>query len=140
MNLAPIIERLKSQVIGLNIVGGAAGIAAASVSLPAAPAAYVIEEKNTTGENEIANDVHQRVEVTLSVFLAVKNAKDSRGESGQGDLETLRQAARDALLGWSPQSGVEPLTYMGGELFRFEPGHIWWREGWRTAHYIRSAI
>lgn len=139
MNLAAIISRIESQVTALKIVGGAAEIVAASEALAASPAAFVLEELNAAGENNVANDTHQRVEVSLSVFLAVKNAKDSRGEAGQGDLETLRLAVRAALLGWSPAAGIEPLTYTGGELFRFEPGLIWWREGWRTAHYIRSA-
>ncbi len=140
MNLAAIITRLETQVTALKIVGGAAEIAAASAALPASPAAFVIEETDRAGENAVANDIHQRVDVSLSVFLAVKNAKDSRGEAGQGDLETLRLAVRAALLGWAPATDIEPLTYAGGELFRFDPGLIWWREGWRTAYYIRSAV
>lgn len=140
MNLAAIITRLDTEVAALAIVGGAAEIAAASEALAASPAAFVIEETNKAGENPVAHDVHQRVEVSLSVFLAIKNAKDSRGQSGNSDLETLRLAVRAALLGWAPAADIEPLTYSGGELFRFEPGLIWWREGWRTAHYIRSVL
>lgn len=139
MDLAAIITQLKAGVPALKIVGGAADIVAASEALTASPAAFVIEEADIAADNNIANDVHQRVEVSLSVFLAIKNAKDSRGEAGQGDLETLRLAMRSVLLGWSPEAAVEPLTYTGGEMFRFEPGLLWWREGWRTAHYIRSA-
>lgn len=139
MNVATIITRLDTQVAALKIVGGSAEIAAAAEALAASPAAFVIEETNKAGENPVAHDVHQRVDVSLSIFLAVKNAKDSRGQAGMSDLETLRLAVRDALLGWAPATDIEPLTYAGGELFRFDPGLIWWREGWRTAHYIRSA-
>ncbi len=139
MNVALVIARLKDQVAALKLVGGAAEIGAAAEALAASPAAFVIEERDVASPMDVANEVHQRVDVSLSVFLAVRNAKDSRGQSGADDLETLRLAVRTALLGWSPESGVAPLLYVGGELFRFEPGLIWWREGWRTDHYIRSA-
>lgn len=140
MNMAPIVARLSAQVSALAIVGGAAELAAATEALAASPAAFVLEEDTAARENQVVTEVHQRLDVTLGVYLAVKNAKDSRGESGQGDLETLRIATRDALLGWTPGGDVEPLTYAGGRLFSFQPGLIWWRESFRTAHYIRSAL
>ena len=140
MNLAAIITRLDTQVTALKKVGGAAEVEAALKALSAAPAAFVIEQTDEAGENNLAGDVHQRVDVDLLVLLAVPNAKDSRGEAGQTDLETLRAATRTALLGWSPTSDIEPLTYKGGQLFRFDPGLIWWLDAWRTAHYIRSAV
>lgn len=139
MDMAPIIARVKDQVPAFKIVGGAAGIAAAAKALAAAPAAFVVEETDSAGDNNIANDVHQRVTVNLGVFLAVPNAQDSSGEAGGGALEILRLALRAALLGWSPAAGIDPITYVSGVLFRFEPGLLWWRENWRTAHYIRSA-
>ena len=149
MDTAPIITRLRGQVTALKIVGGAAEVEAALNGLAAAPAAFVIEQTDTAKENEIANEVHQRVEVGLLVLLAVKNAKDSRGEAGQGDLETLRGIVASgpppagsvaaALIGWQPAASIDPLTYSGGQLFRFDPGIIWWLEAYRTAHYIRSA-
>jgi hypothetical protein len=150
MNVAPIIARLKSQVTALKIVGGAADVEAALNALAASPAAFVIEQTDEGKKNELVPDVHQRVEVGLLILLAVSSAKDSRGEAGQSDLETLRGMAPNgpptagsvaaALLGWSPGAGIEPLEFAGGQLFRFSRGHIWWLDAWRTAHYIRSAV
>lgn len=139
MNLQPVIDRIKAQCTGFKVVGGAAEFDMALQGAPAAPACYVIpQSEDADGSTATSTYVFQTVTVNFGVIYAVRNAKSSAGQEGIADLETLRAAVRTALLGWQVASNTKPITFAGANLLDFQPGLMWWQDGFTTTHHIST--
>ncbi len=138
MNLQPMIDRLKAQCPAFKIVGGMAEFDA-SLSAPATtPACYVIPQSDTADESQGLSFGLQTVRVDFAILIAVRNAKSTGGKESLTDLDALRVAIRAALLHWLPTGATQPIAYTSGNLLDFQPGLMWWQDGYQTAHHIRS--
>lgn len=139
MNLSSIVSRIDALCPAFKVVGGAADLdAALTASAPAAPACYVVPLADTTVQTVGTAFVLQTVEVEFGAIIVLRNTRSSAGSEGLADLDTLRQSLRDALLNHTPTGAVQPITFTHGALFDFKPGLMWWQDGYRTAHHIRS--
>lgn len=135
-----IIARLAS-VPALKQVGGAADFQSAAESNPTVtPCAFVIPLQENPQSNELANFVIQRVTATIGVMLVVRNVADQHGVAAQQDLAMLRQAVKDALLGWQPSDSCDPLERGPSNLLVFKDGHMWWQDIYVTTFYDRSIL
>lgn len=139
MNLAPIVDRIRAQCPAFKVVGGIAELdAALQASAPAMPACYVSPMDEQVTETLGANYTLQSVEIEFGVLIAVRNAKSSAGAESLADLDTLRQSLRAALLNHTPSGAMQPIRFTRGALIDFQPGLMWWQDGYKTAHHIRS--
>ena len=126
-----IIVRLKTAPV-LKLVAGAADFSAASKSRPKAlPAAYVLPLSERVLHNDgLGDDVTQVVEATYGIALALSNVSDAKGGAAAIDLDTLRDAVREALLGWCPAGCEDTFSYAAGALLGFANQVIWWQDAY----------
>ena len=126
-----IIVRLKTAPV-LKLVAGAADFSAASESRPKAlPAAYVLPLSERVLHNDgLGDDVTQVVEATYGIALALSNVSDAKGGAAAIDLDTLRDAVREALLGWCPAGCEDTFSYAAGALLGFANQVIWWQDAY----------
>lgn len=127
--LADIIARLEA-VAPLRLVSGAADFSAAAESRPKTlPAAYVLPlSEHPQGDDGVGEGVTQVVEATFGVALALSNVSDAKGGAALGDLDAIRQAVREALLGWAPDGCEDGFSYAGGALLGFANNVLWWQD------------
>ena len=138
MIVAEVIQRLSdANVFGL--VEGAAELMSLGEAAPiVSPAAYVFIDEEAAEENERANAVLQRVEVDLSVVLMTTNVSDTKGGAGADDIEALKATARDHLVGWTPASAGDVVTYVGARLVRARNGLVVVEMTFATAFYVTA--
>ena len=137
MNTQSTIDRLKT-ITQLKVVSGAAEFGALNDSLPAWPAAYVIESTFTPSDNLTVGRVSQSVDTVITVAIAVGTATDSTGAGSNQALETIRDLIRAKLLGWAPFVSASGYVATPGKLLGYRPGLLWWADGYSTTHQIGS--
>lgn len=138
MNLQTIVDRIKAQCPGFKVVGGAAEFDIALQGAPASPACYVVPQSESVDSSTATAFILQTITVDFSIFYAVRNVKSSAGQEGIADLETLRASVRTAIMGWQPATATKPITFAGAALLDFQPGLMWWQDGFTTAHRITN--
>jgi len=134
-----IIDRLKTEVAGLKLVGGAADLAAASESMKQSPAAFVFPSaERANGSSTGTMVVSQHNSVRFAVVIAVQNLRDARGENAQSDLRLLRTGILTVLHGWQPDDDFLPIELASGRLLQLTDQVLWWQDEFVTANTIRS--
>lgn len=138
MNLAPIIAAIDAGCPLLKLVGGAAEFDEAADGIKTTPACFVIPLSETAGENVLVNGNLQRIDVDFGICLVVKHARKSSGMLAE--LETIRTSVRTALVGktLTTETASQPIRFTGGQLINFQPGLMWWQDGFKTAHHIST--
>jgi hypothetical protein len=145
MSLAhDIAARIGSECGDLFRIVGLAGDMAAlkNGTPPATPAAYVYVIEEAAGENTRLNGVLQRVEIDIGVMLIAQNLSDHRGGAAAGDIETLRQAVKRALIGWCPASMAADgsiIELVGGSIQKANAGTVWFEQVFGLATYEGDA-
>ena len=138
MQLAPIHARIKANCPALRQVGGAADFSALpGVGPQAVPAAFLVLLDENAGSNQLDTGISQRVDVRFGVILAVRNLHDGVGAAAIDDLETLRRAIKNALLGWRPPGADDVCIYGGGRVLELSEQILWWQDDFVTAYYER---
>jgi len=136
-----VVAYLKASVPALKQVGAAAQFQNAVEANPkATPAAFVISLGDDPLPSAMADQVIQRVNMTLGVVLVVRNLSDTKGVAAGQDMEVLRAQVKAALLGWQPAPEFDPLQRGRGALLAFKDGHMWWQDIYLTATYDRSVL
>ncbi len=140
MNLSPILERLKSQLVGFKEIGSAADLEAVSSTRVPVPSCYLLLLSDSADENITMGAFEQRVTVNFAVILVASNRRDAAGAAAMNELEPLRAQIKAALIGWAPEPLTgEPVNFSAGRLLQFEDGLLWWAEEFRVRTYLRSA-
>lgn len=124
-------------------VGAAADYASLDAPPPVArlPAAYVIELADSADPNGLATGgIRQRVTRGFGVVLIVSALRDPKGGPAASTLAPLRQALRQALVGFSPDEAHEPVTYVRGRLLAAERGFLAWQDEFSTRTTIRVPL
>ena len=139
MNLREAVEaRLRSQVTALREVGGAASMDRWLANRIEPPSAIVIPDRDTP--EDVGSMAIERVFVTrhLAVITATRAVRDPRGLDGADECLVLREAVRDALLGWpgpALDDGThpwEPMRFGGGQFWSADDGLYVWRDLYTT--------
>lgn len=137
--ISETIDRIKATVPSIKLVDGAAGFQAAAESNPmATPCVFVIPLEESPGPSVVADVVIQRVMAKVGVIFVLRNLKDAKGVAAQEDLQVLRNAVKEQLLGWQPAAGYDPLERGPGHLLAFRDGHMWWQDIYQSSYYDRS--
>lgn len=143
MLLVPVVDALKAiETDGkaeFRKVATAANFAAARDDLKQVPAAYVLPMNDTAAPNALGGGaVLQQVKERFGVALAVSNLRDASGVAAQVEFERLRRLVIDALLGFVPGAGYEPVEYAGGSLLAIDASVLWWQLSFTTGYIERS--
>lgn len=128
MDLAFVIDRLKTQLQGVRTVGGAADMDAAMAGTVAVPAAFVIPLDEEASPSESTMVTRQRIAHGFGVVVGVINRRDATGAASMGALAPIRAALMQALIGWVHDAGDgEPVQFRRGKLLRLDgDGRLWW--------------
>lgn len=128
------IEALKPAT--LKVVAGALTFSGLPKQPPATPAAFVVPLQEIGGANTRANGVAQKVIERFAVILALKAANDMSGATAEGQLQAVRNAVRDRILGWAPSAGHDDIIFQRGDLVAMENGLVWWQDTYQTASHL----
>lgn len=133
-------DRLKEEVPDLKLVAGAAAFSMLkeNPSRHQLPAAYVIPLADRASPNSLANGVRQMVTSRVGILLAVSSLRDPRGEETVDLLEPLRAKVVKAVLGWSPTTDDEPMTFLAGQVIAVRNGVLWWQDEFATGNTIED--
>lgn len=121
-----------------NYVAGAAEFSALTGEPLSTPAAYVMTEGEASAENSrMTGSVIQRTESDFAVVIVTRNVSDGTGGAASDEIEDLKQAVRDALVGFEP-TDAEPVEHIEGNLLKAKNGSVWWRELFGTAYFTKE--
>lgn len=142
------IARLGAQLLAgqanpagpFRLIEGALELEALTDKPPAqTPALYLLPLSEIGGDNNRANAVSQRVALVFGTVLVLRRHGDAAGAAKLDALAPLRQAVRDALLGWTPDQHHDVVTFHSGRLADMGNGAVWWLDAWQTStHYRKS--
>lgn len=104
------------------------------------PAAYVVPAVEKALPNEFTGSgvVRQLVEADISLFLVAFDVTGPASAGGGQAIGVLKQAARQALLGWTPPSAHMEITELGGRIVLAVDGYVWWEMGLATSYFNRT--
>lgn len=144
MTLGEIRDRLISELkpATLTTVGTAAEFAALQDNLPQPhelPAAYVVPTSDVGGKREDVTTFTQLIDVTVGVILIVPAQGDRRGAAALEDIETVKNAVRDALVGWRPATAFTDVVFVRGALGGFPKRVIIWISEFRAQVHVRKS-
>lgn len=134
-----IANRIRERVPDLKQVGGAIELDAivSGAVVPISPSAYVV----LTGERADDDDgftgrLMQRVTSAYTVVYVVQDYSDATGSAIAPELQRLRTAVRNALLGWVPDpDNGEPVRAAECALIDVINGTTIWGDGYLINHY-----
>lgn len=141
MLLKPIADRLKVEVPAFrNNVTGTADFAAAREGLKSVPAAFVLPlmDRASASDTQDESVILQYVAERFGVVLVVSNVRDAQGANAHDDLQSLRDAVIDSLLGWQPSAGYSPVEYGGGRMLALNGNDLWWQVDFVTGYYLKG--
>lgn len=135
---AALEARIRSQVPALRHVGSALDMdallkGAQSIAVPAALVVHLADQPHA---DEGFTGLHmQRVASRYAVVFVLDNKRGALGNDAIPNLEQLRAAVRQALLGWSPEPELDPVQAGPGGLIDFVNGRVWWGDEFLFDHY-----
>lgn len=120
------------------LIERAAGLLALDGQLPTVPALYVYMGEEGGSANSRANGVRQDVECDVVCLIVTSQLADRTGGAASGEIEALKSAVRDCLIGYQPDEQSRPITLGGGTLIRARQGQIWWEYQFTTSYMIEA--
>ena len=103
--------------------------------------AYVIPLADKAEKNSLVRPgVSQRVTELFGVVMAIEGLRDVRGDAVNAEIEAKRKTVINALQGFVPEDGYEPVQYAGGRLLKFDQNIkvIFWQLEFSTAYLERK--
>jgi hypothetical protein len=92
------------------------------------PACFVLPIGEEAAQNTGDNYVNQKLTTDWGLFIVCPVT----------ELDTVRQAIRTALLGWTPAGPYDHTVFVRGEIQDLKGQYLWWRDVYRTSTYIRA--
>ena len=140
-----IIDRLKTDCPALKTVEGVVDLAALmehqfAVPFEKRPAAYPMFAGDQVGANQAASyQVVQTVTELAVVTLCVGDGRTGGSQAGKDAIVTVRDAVRDCLMGWIPETERGALHYRGTQMLAMRPRTIWFQVTF-SRQYGASAV
>jgi hypothetical protein len=103
------------------------------------PAAYILQTGESGEPDDLLGAHSQRITARFVVEYMVKHAGNAdTGGPAADELETVRDAAHDALIGWSPYPDHSEINFLSGQLVAFDAGMTIWRDTFSTTYFKDS--
>lgn len=99
-------------------------------------AVFGLRENANQNEMGIGSGPRHRVIVTLRLMSMARDVTDQRGQAAMAQLDSLRTDLKAACLGVIPDTGYEPLEYVGGQLAYAQSGTVAWIDDFQTRYYL----
>jgi len=137
--LSEVMTRLRAKVSLAKVIGTAADLdAAVEVPPNAQPALYVLMDERG-GPNKYSGAVTiQNVDVSLKIVRLVRSAAgEKRGSGAREKADELTAQLRAALIGWTPGSAFEAITFSASRDDRYRAGWLAGQEHFQTSYRIQ---
>jgi hypothetical protein len=103
------------------------------------PAAYLLQTGESAEQDGLLGEHSQRVTARFVVEYMVKHAASAdTGGPAADELETVREAAQTALIGWAPYPDHAEINFVSGQLVAFDAGTTIWRDTFSSTYYKDS--
>lgn len=140
---AEIVARLEAEAGGvLRQVRGLAELSLLERRITRVPAAFVValnDRPRNLQQGRTLFQTDQIIDRTYGIVMVDRRHADPLGGALAEDLEPVRAAVRDALLGWQPPSAKLGLLYAGGEVVGLREGaELWWTDRYVTSFQIQG--
>ena len=102
------------------------------------PVAYVGPFRDTLfRERQDTSHVVTEIDALVSLMIVVPEVveKDT-GIANMGDLQIIRKAIAQVLIGWKPKDCVQPITFDGGEMVNYVTGKQQWVDRYSTRYLL----
>lgn len=144
-----VIDRLNDRLDAalFEEIGGSVEFMWSFERKPASPTCYVIPSAERVGEQrDMTVLIDQRVTVQFTIVIAITLPRDE-DEDTAADAESLREAVKDAVLGWTvPASGdnpgaTDPFVYNGWRMLAMAPdgASLYWGLDISSAYHERRS-
>ena len=139
------LDAITLALTGITALGGRVIVASnleaaldAVKPFAAWPCVAVFGLRETAGKNEMGmgSGPRHRVTVTLRLMSMARDVTDQRGQAAMTQLDSVRTDLKTALLGIIPDTGYEPLEYVGGQLAYAQAGTVAWIDDFQTRYYL----
>ena len=102
------------------------------------PCVAVFGLRENAGQNEmgIGSGPRHRVTVTLRLMSMARDVTDQRGQAAMTQLDSVRTDLKAACVGLIPDTGYEPIEYVGGQLAYAQAGTVAWIDDFQTRYYL----
>lgn len=140
-DLEPWRARLEAGVSVLRSVGLAADLATVKAGSRSTPQAFVVPVSDAPGARSAPGTSirSQSVVTTIAVVIAVSNQRSSAtGGQASMDLQSVRRAIMDSLIGWTPPGGDLAISYAGGRALDYSDATAWWTDRYTSAYFVRK--
>ena len=139
MIIADAIARLEAETgTTFRKIEGALALAGLTGAPKQTPCAFVVPIAEDAGSNHLVGAVSQENVERFGIVVALKSVNDPTGEKATTDLETVRDAARDAILGWTPDEAYTPCEFSRGRLLSLRDSTVWWQDEFTTKTHLRK--
>lgn len=140
LDTAPIVDRVRDQVVAYNTVGATSDIAQAQSSQAPAPCAYVVLGAEQGGQRLGASGAYrQRASATVGVLIGVRVFGDETGGDAAPELRELIAATRGALLGWRHPDAETVFEFADGRVIAMDSDStVWWLERYRCDYWLHN--
>lgn len=137
MRIRDWIDRL-GAVLDAN-VSGAADLAAAQEDQKR-DTVYVMYADDRATPGDLISVVRQECHTGISVVMAITNRRDRRGEKGIDEIEVMRKAVMQSLVGWHPPETSGPVIFRRGRLVRMTNRTLWWQDEYEVPMLLSAAV
>ncbi len=136
MKLSAVIGRL-ADIEGVRAVEDVLAVADLATSAVAMPALFVIPAGEQSGDIQEGSSVTV-VQTVISFDVAILlSAAAARGRN-RDELETIKAAVIERLLGRTPGEAFRPVVPVSGRLAEAAGGRVLWVHRFRTVTNLRS--
>lgn len=107
---------------------------------PAGVSAWVIPlGEAPAGDSRTAGAALQKVNLTFGVLIGVRSVNDLHGNQSSQVLEQARDAVRNKLFGWTPNTAILPCLLGSSEMVSMDQAVIFWLDRYTTAVQRRAS-
>lgn len=137
--IAGLVDRLAAECGAVfRRIGDAAELAAIE-AVTQTPAAFVVPLAETGSGRDAMGAVIQDLTIRFAVLVVQRRAGDRTGSRQAALLGDLRNAVKDALIGWPPEADDGPCRFVRGSLLDLEAGELRWADEYEfTRQYRRT--
>lgn len=102
---------------------------------------FVVLLGESAEANRLATGSHaQQTAAQVGVLYALRNSRDNRGDAASDELQPIRNAVRQHLMGWVPADCYEATEFDGGQLFAYDNNVLWWADTYTSEFTLDKEV
>ncbi len=136
-----IVQRLQANAPSLHSVEIAEDIEAIAEGTKSPHGScFVVPYREKAQPNRLTTGGHrQLIGVQIVVAFLIRNHNDAKGAARAKAFDTFKSEIEQALAGWSPTTGGDPFSLVGGESTSMGNGVSIYAQTWETTRFLTGS-